>query len=287
MAKPQIAISGYEFKTLSFSQILDYLAQLGVRRLELWPYNVEGEDLAQARRELASRHMEVSCVSAMSAARLNQEPTDQARQAIQRAITLARELGAPYVTTYMGATPSRDPFTTLKLYVAGLAPCLEEAAKHNITILLENMFDHRNEDPQGTKLSRSALGTLAVAEAVASPHFGITYDPCNFHIAAIEPYPYGYDLLKPHIRNVHIKDTTLYNERLHRAIPDPSWVDSITGRWLSLPAGQGAVNFYGLFQRLRQDQFDGYITLDIMTPVEGRDAIYRQSVEFVRRMLDI
>lgn len=287
-AKPQLAVSSYEFKGTPLVEMLEFVARLDVRLVELWPFSVDGEDLPAARQALAARNMEVSCVSAMSTHRLNQEATDLAQQAILRAITLAREFGAPLVTTYMGASPDRDLSTMLQRYVQDLEPCLEEATRHGITILLENMFDHRNEDPAGTKPSRTAAGTLAVAEAVASPHFGVTYDPCNFHIAAIEPYPYAYELLRPFIRNVHLKDATLYAETLH-GDPHPyaHWLDSMTGRWLSRPVGQGAVNFYALFERLSQDGFSGPLTLDIMTRPHEREAAYRDGVAYVRRWLDV
>lgn len=271
---------------MRFGEILDFLNGLSVSSLELWPYNVEGGNLSAVRRELTDRNVQVSCVSAMSTHRLNKENTREAQQAILTSIALASELGARYVTTYMGSNPLQDPFTALKLYVRGLEPCLREAANHGITILIENMFDHRAEDPQGTKLSRHPEGTLAVVEAVASPHFGVTYDPCNFHITGTEPYPYAYELLKQHIRNVHMKDATKYAEILHGDLQAHGhWVDSRTGRWLSTPVGAGAVNFHGLLRALSRDGYSGHLTIDILTLPETREPAYAQSIEFIRRLM--
>ncbi len=285
--RPHIAISGYEFKGMRFTEVLSFLDSLGVRFLELWPYNVDGENLSTISRELAARNIHVSCVSAMSTHRLNQEETEEAQQAIFRSIDLARQLGAQYVTTYMGSTPTREPFTTLKWYTRDLEPCLHEATSYGITILLENMFDHRSEDPQGTKLSRRPEGTRAVVEAVNSPNFGVTYDPCNFHIAGIEPYPYAYELLKPYIHNVHVKDVIKYNKMLHGDLQAyPHWVDSLTGCWLSVSPGEGAVNFSGLLGRLYQDGYSGYLTIDIMTLPRERESAYARSVQFIRKLQD-
>lgn len=286
--RPQLAVSSYEFKTLAFEAILDYVASLGVQAVELWPYNVAGLDLGAARDMLAARDMRVSCVSAGSTHRLNGEPTEAAQQAIFYSIELARALGASQVTTYLGSTPIRDVYTTLRLYARDLAPCLAEAARHGITILLENMFDHRAEDPHGTRLSRTPQGIRSLVEAVNSTGFGITFDPCNFHIAGVEPYPYAYDWLKDGIHNVHVKDATRYAEWLHGDLAQyPHWTDSQTGPWLSRPVGQGAVNFSGLIQRLCQDGYSGYLTVDIMTLPRDRDVAYRQSVDYIRQLMQV
>jgi sugar phosphate isomerase/epimerase len=272
---------------MRFSEITDFLDRLDVRFLELWPHNVEGQDLSAVRRELATRKIQVSCVSATSTHRLNREPTEDAQRAIFESIALARELNAPYVTTYMGSNPAHDTETMKRLYARDLEPCLRDAARHGITILLENMFDSRGEDPQGTNLSRRPEGMRAVVEVVSSPNFGVTYDPCNFHIAGVEPYPYAYELLKDYIRNVHIKDAAKYTDVAHGDLKAHAhWVDSLTGCWLSFPVGQGAINFYGLLNRLLLDGYSGCLTIDIMTLPRGRESSYVQSVEFIRAVLE-
>jgi sugar phosphate isomerase/epimerase len=284
----KLAVSSYEFKTISFAEILRFLTELGVSYLELWPENVANENENEVRAMLQEYDVQISCVSARSQYRLNAEPVDKAQEAIWKAMDLASAFGAKYVTTYLGDNPQRDFMTTLKLYKENIRPCLEEAASRGLTILLENMFDHRNEDPKGAKPSRYAEGTRAIYEAVGSDYFGITYDPVNFYIANVEPYPYAYEILKDcNIPNVHLKDTKRYNEWLYGDRTNLSiWEDSLTGPYVSVPVGQGVINWQGIIQRLIADGYQGYITLDILTKGPGSKQAYHQSVDFCRTLLE-
>ena len=283
----KLAVSGYEFKTMAFAEILRFLAELGVSYLELWPENVANESEDEVRALLQEYKVQISCVSARSQYRLNAEPVDKAQEAIWQAMDLASAFGAKYVTTYLGGNPQRDFLTTIKLYQENLRPCLEEAASRDLTILLENMFDHRNEDPKGTKPSRYADGTRSIYEAVDSEHFSITFDPVNFYISTVEPYPYAYEVLAGcNIPNIHLKDTKRFNEWLYGDRANlPIWEDSVTGPYVSVPVGQGVINWPGIIQRLEADGYQGYITLDILTKEVGREIAYHESVGFIRAQL--
>lgn len=284
----KLAVSSYEFKTISFAEILRFLTELGVSYLELWPENIANESENEVRALLQEYKVQISCVSARSQYRLNAEPVDKAQEAIWKAMDLASAFGAKYITTYLGGNPQRDFMTTLKLYKENLRPCLEEAASRGLTLLLENMFDHRNEDPKGTKPSRYAEGTRAIYETVGSDYFGITYDPVNFYIAQVEPYPYAYEVLKDcNIPNVHLKDTKRYNEWLYGDRDKlPIWEDSLTGPYVSVPVGQGVINWQGIIQRLKADGYEGYITVDILTKDPGSKQAYHQSIDFFRTLLE-
>lgn len=284
----KLAVSSYEFKTMSFAEVLRFLTELKVSYLELWPENVANQSQDEVLALLQEYNIQVSCVSARSQYRLNAEPVDKAQEAIWQAMDLASAFGAKYVTTYLGGNPQRDFMTTLKLYKQNLRPCLDEAASRGITILLENMFDHRNEDPTGTKPSRYADGTRAIYEMIDAENFGITFDPVNFHIANVEPYPYAYEFLNGcHIPNIHLKDATRYNEWLYGDRANlPIWEDSVTGPYISVPVGQGAINWQGIIQRLKADNYQGYITIDILTKEVSREIAYQESINFFRTLVE-
>jgi len=291
----KLAVSSYEFSAMTFAEIAYFLNDMGVHYLELWPENVANENETEVKNCLEKYEIEISCVSARSQHRLNAEPDDEAQAAIRLAMDLASTYGARYVTTYLGDNPSRDFLTTLKLYQNGLEPCLEEAASRGQIILLENMFDHRNEDPQGTKPSRYVDGMLAIYQAVEtmvasdakSINFGITLDPVNFYITQEEAYPYAYDVLSRCLMpNIHVKDLKKYCEWLDGdKAALPIWPDSITGSYVSLPVGKGVMNWHGIFERLKQDDFDGFITVDILTKEKGREEAYRETVDFIKSQI--
>ncbi|MCE7988599.1 MAG: sugar phosphate isomerase/epimerase [Caldilinea sp. CFX5] len=283
----KLAVSSYEFKTLSFLELLRLLKTLEVGYLELWPESVANESLADAQRLLDEFGIQVSCVSARSQYRLNSEDVAQAQGAIFKALDLASALGARYVTTYLGGNPTRNFYTTLQLYRRNLQPCLAEAASRGMTILLENMFDNRGEDPGGTMPARHAGGMRAICEAIQSPHFGVTYDPANFYIAGGEPFPLPFDLFGKWVANVHIKDAKRYVEWLHGDRQSlPLWTDSSNGPFLSVPVGQGALPWARILRHLRTVTFPGFLTVDILTtPATYADA-YRESVAEIRRLME-
>lgn len=279
----RVAISGYDFDHLQFSELLDLVESLGIGLLEVWPHNLPSEPMERVREVLADRGMAVICVNATVAFLPNKTDVKQAQAGITKAIELAETLGAPYVNTYLGANPQRDLITTIQLYRRNMQPCLEAAATRGITLVLENHFDNRNEDPRGTDVARRPETLLYLVEAVDSPHFKLTFDPCNFYIAGEEPYPYAYQLLRSHIGYVHLKDATRYYELLHG--PDCQYKllpDSITGRFLPVALGQGAVNFEGFLSSLAHDGYSGYLTVEPHTEQARLEAVCAGTLQYLR-----
>lgn len=72
------------------------------------------------------------------------------------------------------------------------------------------------------------------------------YDPGNevADVTAPPPYPQGYELLKPYLRHVHVKDLK------RDAAMTPA------------PLGEGAVDFHGIFAALKRDGYDGWVSLE-------------------------
>lgn len=61
------------------------------------------------------------------------------------------------------------------------------------------------------------------------------------------PYPVGYELLKPWIRHVHLKDAKATTDR---DFYEPALI------------GQGDVDFHGALKRLKADGYDGYVSIE-------------------------
>lgn len=61
------------------------------------------------------------------------------------------------------------------------------------------------------------------------------------------PYPFGYELLKPYIRHVHLKDAKV-----------------TYGRDFYEPAlmGRGDVDYHGLLRRLKADNYEGWVSVE-------------------------
>lgn len=70
-----------------------------------------------------------------------------------------------------------------------------------------------------------------------------TFDPANFVQCGVEPYPHAYELLKPYITYMHIKDAKFAD-------------GSVT------PAGQGDGRVPEILAALQQSGYDGFLSLE-------------------------
>lgn len=92
----------------------------------------------------------------------------------------------------------------------------------------------------------TGANTVKVIEAIAMRHVGINWDPGNALSCGEVPYPIGYELVKPYIQNMHIKDT----------IPIPP------NKWENRLIGDGGVNWVGQLRAAINDDILPYLTIE-------------------------
>lgn len=140
---------------------------------------------------------------------------------------------------------------------ARLAPCLEQAGtiltKRGKRLLLEadpsvNTSNHR--------------GLAALLKLLDPALFGAIYDPGNdlFDPLGENPFPEGYEVIAPWLAHVHIKDA-VYDENHEPVCVAP---------------GSGLVGYDALLKRLKQDGYDGWLSLE---------PHYRKDVELTREQM--
>jgi sugar phosphate isomerase/epimerase len=124
----------------------------------------------------------------------------------------------------------------------------------------------------------------ATVEAVGSPAFGTQYDPCNYYHAYAEPYPGAYEVLKDHIRYVHLKGGICYDARW--CVTQGSLMRGRNDQYIGyVPIPQSAFNADAILQRLAHDGYDGYLTLEPHVPLELLADFYRIEVPYVQARL--
>jgi sugar phosphate isomerase/epimerase len=285
-------ISGHSWKAWPPEALLDVLStRFGMRHLDYWPWN-RGELTHERYRELLERYdVDVYVVNVPSALGRLGTPgqTHQAQEALLAAIDEAEILGSRYVQFYPGVPERPEFLTAVKTLVRDLRPILEKTAGRGITLLLENNVDQRMEDVHQLNPSRRPELVLATLEEADSPSLRLTYDPCNFHAAGYEGFPYAYDLLRSYIANVHVKDCAYFSALLHDAAPshDHLFVDVAGGAYLPVPVGQGTVNWEGIFRRLAADGYDGWLTLEPFSRADYLLEWCTQSMDFLSRHVDL
>jgi sugar phosphate isomerase/epimerase len=165
----------------------------------------------------------------------------------------------------------------MQRYKRNMQPVMEAAEKHDVTILIETEY---NQVP--TDVTRTADGTLDLVELMNSEHFKVNFDPCNSFIAGEEGFPYAYEVLKPHIRYIHLKDATRYDPARHgRKYHKALQVDA-RGSWICVALGQGGLNMEGLLKRLQEDAFKGVVAVELHTLPELTEHMFDESIQYLK-----
>lgn len=164
-------------------------------------------------------------------------PFESYLERVERAIALAHAFQAPFIRIFSFYPPASDPSQAPEAWrnevIKRLTEMTRRAAQANVVLLHEN-----EKEIYGDTIARC----VDVHQQVTDPHFKYALDTANFIQCQQTPYPDAYDALRPWLGYVHVKD----------ALPDGSVV----------PAGEGASHWPDLLQRLRQDGYDGFFSLE-------------------------
>src|SRR6266851_229494 len=165
---------------------------------------------------------------------------DDHLQRFERAITLSQIFQTPFIRIFSFYPPaetakgsSADPLEWRDEVLKRLHELTARARSANITLLHEN-----EKDIYGDTIARC----VDLLQNINDDHFQAILDPANFIQCGQVPYPDGYEALHPWLSYVHVKD----------ALPDGSVV----------PAGEGVAHWPELLQRLREDGYDGFFSLE-------------------------
>ncbi|SEC77721.1 sugar phosphate isomerase/epimerase family protein [Paenibacillus sp. GP183] len=129
----------------------------------------------------------------------------------------------------------RDALPEITNQLGKLAPLLESAG-----VILALEFDP-------SVYATNAGKTSAILNTLKSPNIRALYDPGNdlWDPDGEIPYPDGYELINEHICHVHLKD----------ALRSSDGVKAVA-------IGTGEVDYRGIFARLDQDGYDGFLIIE-------------------------
>src|SRR5262249_51280917 len=198
----KFAFSTNAYLRFSFPEAVRRLAAIGYQGVEImadvphaWPAFLLEEQKQAIRDSLAKHHLSISNINAfmmnaISDARQRYwhpswiEPDRHYRQIridhTRRALTLARELGAPCITTEPGGPVEKGASwqAALRLFVEGLKPVVEHAEKEGVLLLVE---------PEPDLLIEKAAQFLALMKHLDSPAVGLKLDIARFYIVRDAP----------------------------------------------------------------------------------------------------
>ena len=221
-------------------KILDFAQQNGFASVELrglagsmdLPSRPEFADsqIAQSKKEIASRGLLVSCVS--SSANMHDTGPEHEKQLAdaRRFIDLASRLGAPYVRVF-GNKLVGSQAAAAEHIAASLRQLGDYAGPKNVTVILESHGDFTTSPV-----------LKEILERAASPHVALLWDAHNTFVEGKEDPEISVRQLGKYIRHTHLKDARLASGQDNYVLTGHG--DVPVKRQVELLAGIGYKGYY-------------------------------------------
>ena len=224
-----------------FSEQCEVAAGLGLRYVEVrsaWGINILDLDDAQLRtlREILAEHgLSVSSIgSPIGKISIDDEFAPHLER-MRHAIEVADTLGAPYIRLFSFFIPAgTDPDSRREEVLSRMSGLAEVAASSDVILLHENEKDIYGDIPRRC---------LDIVTSVASPKLQLAWDSANFVQVGVRPFTDGYEMLRPYVGYIQIKDALLAD-----------------GSVVVAGAGDGEV--VETIRALHGDGFDGFFSLE-------------------------
>ena len=262
----KLAFSTNAYLNFSFPDAVRRLAAIGYAGVEImadvphaWPAYLLPEQKQAIRDALTQNRLQIANINAFMMHAVDDrrqkywhpswiEPDANYRQVridhTKRALTMAKELGAPCITTEPGGPlEGRTWKECLKLFVEMLKPVVEHAEKEGVLLLVE---------PEPDLLIETADQYLEFAQHFTSPYLGLNFDIGHSYCVSDDPAA-TIRRLGPLIRHVHLEDIAATRVH-HHLIP-----------------GEGAIDFAGTLTALKDVGYDGWVTIELYTCHENPD----------------
>jgi sugar phosphate isomerase/epimerase len=262
----QLAFSTNAYLNHTFADAVSRLARIGYRGVEImadvphaWPAYLLPEQRQAIRDALAGNSVAISNINAFMMHAVNDyrqkywhpswiEPDAHYRRVridhTKRALSLAKELGAPNITTEPGGPlEGRSRAECLALFIEMLKPVVEHAEKERVMLLVE---------PEPDLLIETADQYLEFASKLSSPYLGLNFDIGHAYCVKDDP-PATIRRLGNLIRHVHLEDIAATRVH-HHLIP-----------------GEGAIDFAATLAALKEIGYGGWVTIELYTCHENPD----------------
>ncbi|MET0693145.1 MAG: sugar phosphate isomerase/epimerase family protein [Propionibacteriaceae bacterium] len=217
------------------------VAGLGLRYIELrsaWGVNVldlDASQLARARELLATHGLKVSSIGSPIGKIFIDDDFEPHLDRMRHAADLARFFDAPYIRIFsFFLRPGADPAQHRDEVLRRMRLLTRVAEEAGVVLLHENEKEIYGDVP-----SRC----LDIVQSVDSPHLKVAWDAANFVQVGVRPYTEGFELLRPYLAYVQIKDAHLADGEV-------------------VPAGGGDGEVVETLRALHQDGFDGFFSLE-------------------------
>lgn len=277
----KLAFSTNAYLNFSFREAVTRLAKIGYTGVEImadvphaWPAYMLPEQKQALRQTLDDNRLAISNINSFMMHAVNDprqkywhpswiEPDRHYRQIridhTKRALTLAKELGAPCITTEPGGPVEAGQAwsAALKIFVEMIKPVAEHAEKEGVLLLVE---------PEPGLLIETADQFLEFMQHIDSPAVGMNFDIGHAYCVKDDPAETIPRVAK-HIRHFHLEDIAATRVHQH------------------LVPGEGAIDFAAALQAIRGINYDGWVTIELYPYIDDPDQAARTALERVRKLL--
>ena len=273
----KLAFSSNAYMHHSIEEAIRRTAEIGYAGIELmadvphaWPAGLLPERRAAIRRCLDDHSLQISNINAfmMNAVGDPRQPywhpgwTDPdphyraiRREHTKRSLHLAKDLGAPHITTEPGGhlAEGQSPGEAADIFYDELMPCVELAEELEVGLLIE---------PEPELLIEKFSQYLEFVERVDSSVVGLNFDVGHAYCVGEDPQDW-IDTMSAHTVHYHLED--IAETRVHQ----------------HLIPGQGAIDFGATLQAIADSEYRGWLTVELYPYIDSPDDAAREARSFL------
>jgi len=218
----------------------EHLNKLGISYFE--PRGVNGvnisdlneKQLSELKADMAEYGIKVSSIGSPIGKISINDPFEPHLEKLKRVIEIAKELETKYIRIFSFFIPKGEEPEKYRDEVMSRMKKMCELAEAEGVILL-----HENEKDIYGDIAKRCLD---IFETVKSPALKGVFDPANFIQCEQKVYPDAFEMLKPYIVYMHIKDALKNGD--------------------VVPAGYGEGNVEAIIKELHKDDYEGFLSLE-------------------------
>ena len=265
----------------SWQECVDEAAdrELDAAEIYVWP-GFGLEDAEALKRRCDQRGVTPAVISCLAKLSQAEDDVDDQVALITSAMRAAESIDVRNVGFMYGGCARLGRHAARERFLARVAPLVEAARRSGLRLLIENVF------------SRSPSGDLDNVDHVLElfsrldPRYvALNFDPGNFAVSGEEAYPYAFEVLRPYIGGIHLKDVARYRYERHQDAEDSRPLqDYARGLFLAEPLGEGSLNCGGLVRALLAWDDCPPVMLEPFCGGERRRAWLDRSLSFVREV---
>ena len=276
----KLAFSSNAYMHFSIEDTIQKISSLGYRGIEVladvphaWPAGLLEERKQSIRDHLEKHHLTVANINAfmMNAIADPRQPywhpgwtaPDPHYRAIRRehtkrALLLAKEIGAPSISTepggHLAAGQSWDD--AAKIFYDEFMPCVEVAEDLGVQLLIE---------PEPELLIERFDQYLAFTDRIDSKMIGLNFDIGHAYCVNEDPEDWV-KKMAPYTRHYHFEDIAA--SRVHEHM---------------IP-GTGAIDFSATLKAIQATGYDGWVTVELYPYIDSPDQAAQQARDYLMKI---